>query len=186
MGKKQTRAGKYFYFYIASLIFIPLLGCSIMAKPVERVVEVPRVPPMEIEKLQVQAPPPEVPKEEEEKAEAYEYLLDGEKLLLAGKYEDSLKKIQKALSLSANQPPGDEALFNMGLIYAHFGNPNKNYEKSLNYFKKLMKDYPLSPLVAQAKIWTVVLQENRELSQMIEKSKQVDIEIEEKKREKVR
>ena len=79
----------------------------------------------------------------------------------------------------------------MGLIYAHPGNPKRDYGKSLSYFKKLMKDYPQSPWSELAKAWTGMIQENErlnqtveKLNQTIEKSKQVDIEIEEKKREK--
>ena len=61
----------------------------------------------------------------------------------------------------------------------------------MNYYKKLMKDYPQSPWSELAKTWAGMLQENEKLSltvdklnQTIEKSKQVDIEIEEKKKEK--
>ena len=61
----------------------------------------------------------------------------------------------------------------------------------MNYYKKLMKDYPQSSWSELAKIWTGMLQENErltqtvdKLNQTIEKSKQVDIEIEEKKKEK--
>jgi len=49
---------------------------------------------------------------------------------------------------------------------------------------QLIKDYPESPLVEQSKIWVKVLQKNEELNQVIQKLKQVDIEIEERKREK--
>ena len=54
-----------------------------------------------------------------------------------------------------------------------------------------MKDYPDSPLVQQAKVWIGVLEENvklnqtiEKLNQTIEKSKEIDLETEEKKREK--
>jgi len=50
--------------------------------------------------------------------------------------------------------------------------------------------YPQSPLVVQAKIWIGILQENErlnneieELNKAIKKTKEVDIEIEEKKKE---
>jgi TolA-binding protein len=81
----------------------------------------------------------------------------------------------------------------MGLILAHPGNSKKDYAKSLALFKRLMKDHPRSPWTEQAQAWVGVLQENEklsrsieELSRVIEKSKQVDIEIEEKKREKAK
>jgi tetratricopeptide (TPR) repeat protein len=129
----------------------------------------------------------------EDTAEARESLLRGQKLLAQGNYEGALRENQKSLSLSGQNPPGDEALFNMGLIYAHPGNSKKEYGKSLFFFKRLMKDYPQSSWVEPAKAWTRMLQEIeklnqtvQQLNQVIEKSKQVDIEIEEKKREKTK
>jgi len=127
------------------------------------------------------------------KVEAYQSLHRGRGLLAQGDYEGALMENQRVLSLSGQDPPGDEALFNIGLIYAHPGNPKKDYGKSLTFFKKLTKDHPQSPWVEQGKIWTGMLQENeklnqtiQKLNQVIEESKQVDIEIEEKKREKAK
>ena len=120
----------------------------------------------------------------EERGVVRERLLRGQKLLAQGDYEGAILENQKVLSMATYRPPGDEALFNMGLIYAHSGNPKKDFEKSIEFFKKLIKDYPESPLVEQSKIWVEVLQKNEELNQVIQKLKQVDIEIEERKREK--
>lgn len=114
--------------------------------------------------------------EMEKERDAREYIVRGQDLLAHGDYEGSLKENQKALSLSGKNPPGDEALFNMGLIYSHYGYSKKDYKKSLGLFRRLVKDYPQSRLVEQAKIWIGVLE-------IIEKTKQVDIEIEEKKKE---
>ncbi|MDD5723563.1 MAG: tetratricopeptide repeat protein [Syntrophales bacterium] len=100
----------------------------------------------------------------------------GRDLLAGHEYGRSLEENKKALSLSGKKPPGDEALFNMGLIYSHYGYSQKDYEKSLGLFKRLVTEYPQSRLVEQAKIWIGVLE-------VIEKTKQVDIEIEEKKKE---
>ena len=129
----------------------------------------------------------------EDTAEARESLLRGQKLLAQGNYEGALRENQKTLSLSGENPPGDEALFNMGLIYAHAKNPRKDYEKSIFFFKRLMKDYPQSSWAEPAKAWTGMVQEIeklnqtiQQLNQVIEKSKRVDIEIEEKKREKTK
>lgn len=135
-------------------------------------------------------------KEIENGREARESIIRSQKLLVQGDYEGSLKENRKALSLSNNNPPGDEALFNMGLIHAHSEYPRKDYKNSLNFLRRLIKDYPQSPLVEQAKIWIGILQENeklskgneelnktiRELNKAIQKSQQVDIEIEEKKK----
>ena len=77
----------------------------------------------------------------------------------------------------------------MGLIFAHAGNPKKDYGRSVAFFRRMIKEYPQSSLAEQAKIWIGILQENEKLNQMIqnlnlviEESKRVDIEIEEKKR----
>jgi len=150
-------------------------------------------------------------KEMEAKRETREYLITGQNLLAQGDYEGALKENQKVLLLYDHTAPGDEALFNTGLIYAHYGNPKRDYQKSLDYFKRLVKVFPQRPLAGQAKIWIGILQENErltreteeskksikksqqenerlsrdieELNRTIKKSKQVDIEIEEKKKE---
>jgi len=103
-------------------------------------------------------------------------LLYSRALLTTGDYKGALKEIQGILSLSPNKPFRDEALFQAGLIYAHHMNPEKDFNKSLGYFTELIKDHPQSPLVEQAKIWVGVLD-------VIEKSKQVDIEIEKKRKQ---
>jgi len=179
MGRKRTRAREFIYFCIVILILFTSFGCAVLT---------------EKQKVEVR----EVRNEESQrKGETLKIL--SERLLLARKlleqrdYDGSFKENQKILSLSGQNPPGDEALFNMGLIYAHSGNPKKEYGRSIGFFKKLTKDYPYSPLAVQAKIWTGILQENEKLSQtiqrlnqVIEESKKVDIEIEEKKREKAK
>jgi tetratricopeptide (TPR) repeat protein len=135
----------------------------------------------------------EIDKKIEEWEQAREPFLLSQKLLAEGNYEGALKENQRILSLSGQNPPGDEALFNIGLIHAHPGNTKKDYGKSLAFFRRLIKEYPQSSCFEQAKIWVGILQDNErlsrsieELSQVLEKSKQVDIEIEEKKREKAK
>ncbi len=91
-------------------------------------------------------------------------------------FESALKKNLDILAASSRSPHGDDALFNIGLIYAHPANPRKDYKKSLIYFKRLLKEFPRSGLIEEAKVWTGVLED-------IEKSMKVDIEIEEKKKE---
>ena len=180
MGRKRTRAWKYVYFCTTGLILILLSNCASSEKS----------------KVEIRG---------REESHQNRNLLHIRELLNQGDYEDALKECQQVLSLSSPASPKDEALFDMGLIYAYPENPKKDYGKSLDAFKKLIKDYPRSPLVDQARIWIGVLVENEKLNQtnerlnqaneklnqtigklnqVIEKSKQVDIEIEEKKREK--
>lgn len=120
----------------------------------------------------------------EEYEESREYLIRSKKLLAQGNYEGAIAENHKVLSLSDRRSMKDEALFNLGLIYAHFRNPQKDIEKSLEYFNRLIKNYPKSSFVEQAKIWVGILEENEELSYRIQKLKQLDIYIEEMKRKK--
>jgi tetratricopeptide (TPR) repeat protein len=174
MGRKRTRAREFIYFCIVSLILFACLGCAVFNEKQK----------MELKK--------DEPRGKEENSKILsEHLLRARTLLDQRDYDGSLKENQKVLSLAGQNPPADEALFNLGLIYAHAGNPKKDYEKSIVLFKKLTKDYPHSPFATQARTWAGILQENeklrltiQKLNQVIEESKQVDIEIEEKKREK--
>jgi tetratricopeptide (TPR) repeat protein len=120
----------------------------------------------------------------EEYGEAREHLLRSQKFLAQGNYEGAVSENKKILSSSDPRFPKDEALFNLGLIYAHFGNPQQDLEKSIDFFKTLIKNNPKSPLVEQAKVWLEILQENEELNHLLRKLKQVNIEIEEMKRKK--
>ncbi len=166
MGRKRNRTREFIHLCIASLIFFALFGCAAL------------------EKIKVKIRGQE---------KAYQHLDQGKRLLVQGDYEGAVNENLKILSLAHHTPPEDEALFNMGLIYAHSENPKKDYGKSLRFFKKLIKDYPQSPWIEQTKIWVGMLQENEklsrsieELNQVIEKSKLVDIEIEERKRERAK
>jgi tetratricopeptide (TPR) repeat protein len=122
----------------------------------------------------------------EQPTEIREGLERSQRLLAQGDFEGSMVATQKVLSLSPRRPPQDEALFTLGLIYAHPGNSKKDYQKSLDCFKRLVKEYPKSFWSEQAKIWVGVLQENQKLNDVIQKSKQVDLEIDEKRREKAK
>jgi tetratricopeptide (TPR) repeat protein len=132
---------------------------------------------------------PERTKQQETRLEEYgegrEHLLRSQKFLAQGNYEGAVVQNQKILSLPDPRSPKDEALFNLGLIYAHSGNPQRDLEKSLDFFKSLIKNYPRSPLVEQAKMWVGIFEENEELNRLIQKLRQVDIEIEEMKRKKI-
>jgi outer membrane protein assembly factor BamD (BamD/ComL family) len=163
MGRKQNRAGKYVHLHIACMILLSLLGC------------------VHFEKVKMNS----------EEKDARHYLHNSQKLLVQGDYEGALNENQEVLSLYPGTRLGDEALFNMGLICAHPGNPRKDHGRALNFFRRLVKDYPDSPRVEQAKVWIGLIEENSKLNQtidklnqMIEESKQIDLEIEQKKREK--
>ena len=126
-------------------------------------------------------------------------------LFSQGQYEAAYNENQKILQDGRGAP--DVALFNLGMISAHTGNPKKNYPRALSSFRTLVKDYPQSPMAEPAKTWIQVLeeyqkmadekrimtrekeslaQEKDKLKYTIEKSRQVDVEIEKRRRETLR
>ncbi|HYA93837.1 MAG TPA: tetratricopeptide repeat protein [Thermodesulfobacteriota bacterium] len=118
----------------------------------------------------------------EESEEGRQHLIRSQQLLAQGNYEGAVGEGQKVLTSSDPRSSKDEALFTLGLIFAHFGNPQRDAQKSFEYFRRLVRNYPKSPFVEQAKIWVGILEENEELNYLIQKLKQVDIDIEEMKR----
>jgi L,D-peptidoglycan transpeptidase YkuD (ErfK/YbiS/YcfS/YnhG family) len=56
------------------------------------------------------------------------------------KYEASLDKYEQILE--KYPAVADRVLFEMGVIYAHPRNEQKDYQKSLNCFQKIVEDYP--------------------------------------------
>lgn len=128
--------------------------------------------------------PPEV--KAEDSLEGRDPQTRSQRLLATGDFEGFINENQRVLSLAHPRSPKDEALFNLGLVYVHEGNPKKDFSKSLDFFKRLIQEHPKSPLVEQAKIWVGLLQEYESLNQVIQKLKQVDIEVEERKREKTK
>jgi hypothetical protein len=108
-------------------------------------------------------------------ADPYAHLRRIEPLMAQHDFEGALREGQEVLELAPRDAPGDEALFDMALVYAHFANPKKDYRKSIGLFSRVVKEFPGSPRVEEAKIWVGVLE-------AIEKAKQVDADIEERKK----
>ena len=140
-------------FFLAGLIFFLLSGCTTLQKQF--------IPPPEAPVIKVENPPEPPPPPE------FEGLKRAAQLFEQGDYEGSLKENQRVLSLAGKNPPGDRALFNMGLIYADANNPKKDYENSLLFFGNILVDYPRSLLVEEAKIMIQVLRENEKLREVI-------------------
>ncbi len=59
-----------------------------------------------------------------------------------GSYNASMRKYEQIVQ--KYPMVADRAFFEMGIIYAHSGYDQKNYQKSLECFQKLMNDYPRS------------------------------------------
>ncbi|MGD9205036.1 MAG: tetratricopeptide repeat protein, partial [Desulfobacterales bacterium] len=54
-----------------------------------------------------------------------------------GKYEASLSKYEQIIE--KNPAVADRVLFEMGIIYAHPSNEQKDYQKSLKCFQKILR-----------------------------------------------
>jgi tetratricopeptide (TPR) repeat protein len=181
MGRKRSSTRQRLRVCLALLTLGS--GCTIFEKPPAKAP--PRVEPentIVVPPEPVLPPQPEVtvePAEVRERRETQESLQLAQQLMARGDYEGSLRESQKVLKQAKNQAPGDEALFNMGLVYVHPKNPKKDNRRAISFFNQVVKGYPDSPLTEQAKIWVGVLDG-------MEKLKQVDIEIEEKKRDRTR
>jgi len=159
MGGKRGWARKHISIYLASLIACAVFGCASSEALVTSSASSSSDAP-------VTRPEPE----------GVSYLQVVQSLIRQGDFDGALKESQSTLTRSPKDPPGDEALFYMGLIYAHHGNPKKDYQKARVLFMRVIKEFPQSPRAEESNIWIGVLDS-------IEKAKQVDIQIEEKKKE---
>jgi tetratricopeptide (TPR) repeat protein len=179
MGGKSSRARQHVYICIALLILL-IGGCAISKKKEVPIAKTP-APEVVAEPPVVPEPSPIIEERKEvlERQEANDYLIAAQSLLAKGDFEGSLRENQKVLNLLKDQSPADTAIFQMGLVYAHPKNPKKDNKRAIYFFNRVIKGYPDSGWVEQAKIWVGVLDG-------VEKLKQVDLEIEERKRDRSR
>ena len=170
MGGKSARAGKFLYLCFAVVILVVPPGCLSSQKAVTSRAEV-------VGERKAQPEKPPAP------GAGGDRLSRARILLAQDDYEGALREDQKALKLAGKNPPADEALFHLGLVHAHPGNPRKDFGKSLSVFQRLVNEFPGSPWAEEAKVWVGILQENERLNTLIQQLKKVDMEVEEKKRE---
>ena len=203
MGRKQIRTRKHLLFCFAGLIFLFINGCAFLDRIQEP--DLPLISSAEKEKIRQREALAAEEKRKEEAARAH--LLKGRKLFVQGDFEGSLREYHTVITSFQSQSPMEESIFMLGLIYVHPGNPNKDFGRSLDFMKRLTKEYPNSFFGQEAKVWISILlvnekagkeherlirehekliREHEKMSKMLEEYKQVDIEIEEKKREKGR
>ncbi len=90
-------------------------------------------------------------------------------------FQKAVKNNQLILDRAGSKPPRDGALYNLGLIYANIEYPAKDFKKSQHYFNQLIEEFPESYLAGEARIWLGLLR-------VLEKMQQIDIEIEQQKK----
>ena len=105
-----------------------------------------------------------------------------------GEYKAALGEIEKNLR-SGQVDHADEALYLMGVIYAHPKNPGASLNRSIESFQILIKKHPQSDRKQEAVAWISKLRKIRtmekeilDLKDQIDKLKKIDLGIEEKKR----
>lgn len=91
-------------------------------------------------------------------------------------FELAVKENLQVIKVAGQKPPADSALYNLGLIYAHIDNPGKDFQKARRYFAELIKEFPASPLVEESRVWLG-------LFEVFEKIQQIDLEIEQQKKQ---
>jgi hypothetical protein len=115
-------------------------------------------------------------------------LREAKQLMSTGQYSESEKKTLSVLE-AFPQTLGDEALFQMGLIYSLPKNPTADYEKSKFFFERLVTQYADSNRKQEAEAWLLALNsiiENEEESLELQKKVKLLEQTSESRRKMVR
>ena len=124
MGKERGKKGKYLFLHSACILMMLLFsaGCATTLNLHKR-------------------------------WQAHKHLDFAEKLIIKGDYELALIEYEEVLGLYPVASPGDKALFHMGLIWANPDNPRKDYNKTLECFQCIVRDFPDSALMEEIMVW---------------------------------
>jgi tetratricopeptide (TPR) repeat protein len=147
MGRKYSRQGKHFFLYIACWISLLLAGTG--CAPYYNLYN-------------------DNPFSFSQYSEANQLLFQAKSSFASGDFLTSLKKSQEMLNRFP-QTYGEHALYMMGLIYANPEYTYVNYDISIHYFKKLVEEYPESVFKNRAEIWISLLNQNMDYAKMIDK-----------------
>jgi len=182
MGRKFSQQRKHFFLYIACWISFLLAGTGC-------------VPYYNLYN--------DDPFSFQQNSEANQLLLEAKLSFSSGDFLTSFQKSQEMLDRFP-QKYGSHALYMMGLIYANPEYTYVNYDISIHFFKKLVKEYPESVFKEKAKIWIWLLNQNMNyaekiyllenelrtekkqiinLQNQIKRLKEIDLGIDKKKRE---
>jgi len=158
VGRKRNRQGQYVYLFLAGMILFSGTSC---------------------ERLRAPFPGPSVEPSPPTMTERWDHLQPVQARIENKDFDGAVQVYQDMLDGPSRDGNPDLALYDLGLLYAHYANPKKDYKKSLLCFSRLSREYPASPFAEEARIWINVLES-------MEKAQRVDIELELKKKEKTR
>jgi len=103
-----------------------------------------------------------------EKMQGQQLLEEGRDLMISRQYEASMAKNLTVLNKFPDSL-ADQALFQIGLLYAHPDNPNRSYQKSLRSFNKILNGFAQSRLRQQAQLWVLFIRD------IIDKEREIGI-----------
>jgi tetratricopeptide (TPR) repeat protein len=112
---------------------------------------------------------------QDQKNVALDLIARNQKWMAHKDFDRVLEENQAIVSKTGNKPPADEALYALGLIYANGENPKQDALKALGYFHRLLREFPKSWRAEEARVWIKIIE-------TFERSKQIDLEIEEKRK----
>lgn len=130
MGKKPGKKGKHILLYSAGLLIIFFSIAGCTASS-----------------------------SHQKKSDGHKHFESGVALMTKGDFEGALKEYEEVLRLFSGVAPSDEALFQMGLIWARPDNPQKDYKKGLEYFQRLERQFPQNALTGQTKVLISLINE---------------------------
>ena len=159
MGGKRSRTREYLYYGLACIVALAGTGCCAQLTSLCRDGK----------------PAPQLPVQPQAQPQPCVRLQDVREQIDRKDFDGAVREYQDALARPGTDRRTSALLFELGLLYAHNNNPKKDYRKALGYFTRLVREYPRSALVEEAKIWIDVLD-------AMEKSKRVDIQIEQMKK----
>jgi hypothetical protein len=91
-----------------------------------------------------------------EKWEMEEHLVRSKNYMSEGDFKLALQESHTAYKLYP-QSLGDQALFQIGLIYAHPANPQQNFQKAKEAFGELLRKHPQSSLKTRTELWILII-----------------------------
>ena len=127
-----------------------------------------------------------------------------QKAMESGDYAGFLEENRSKLKQCSGQVECDVVLFNLGFLHAYSGSGFYSPRKALYYFNELVATHPQSPWAFQAKGWTDILNKSiafeaqcrqlkgklktrktaiDELQKQMERSRDIDVEMDRKERE---
>lgn len=89
--------------------------------------------------------------------EGREKLRKSDLLVQAGDYRSALAQDLEVYR-DYRDALGDQALFQIGLLYAHPENPEANHQEAIRSFERLAREFPYSPLRSEASVCAQIVQ----------------------------